>query len=112
MIAWQRELELVIESYRLAASLPPNERFGLAERLQRASASIAVNIAEAMVVSNAEISYVISPRREARYMEVETILEMVEGVAFLTHEEVIKARSLGDEVSRMLATLIRRVGVH
>ncbi|MDQ3995979.1 MAG: four helix bundle protein [Gemmatimonadota bacterium] len=43
---WQRAHKLTIHVYRLAATLPVSERFGLAAQLRRAAASVAANIAE------------------------------------------------------------------
>jgi len=46
LIAWQQSMELVREVYELSATLPPEERFGLAAQLKRAAVSIPSNIAE------------------------------------------------------------------
>jgi four helix bundle protein len=43
---WQRAHRLTLDVYRLAATLPDYERFGLATQLRHASASIGANIAE------------------------------------------------------------------
>jgi len=43
---WQRSMDLVAEVYRLVDRLPARERFGLADQLRRAVASIPANIAE------------------------------------------------------------------
>jgi four helix bundle protein len=39
-------MELLVESYRVAANLPDIERYGLASQLRRSAVSIAANIAE------------------------------------------------------------------
>jgi four helix bundle protein len=46
LIAWQASMQLLVESYRVAAKLPEIERYGLASQLRRTSVSIAANIAE------------------------------------------------------------------
>jgi four helix bundle protein len=43
---WQRAHALVLESYRVSASFPPDERFGLTSQLRRAISSVPANIAE------------------------------------------------------------------
>jgi four helix bundle protein len=43
---WQKAIELTVCIYRLAQNLPKSEIYGLASQLQRASVSIASNIAE------------------------------------------------------------------
>ena len=46
LVVWQRAVEFVAEIYRLSATFPRDERFGLTAQLRRASVSVAANIAE------------------------------------------------------------------
>jgi four helix bundle protein len=43
---WKKSHELTLTIYRLSASFPNHERYGLTSQLQRASASIGANLAE------------------------------------------------------------------
>lgn len=43
---WQRAMDLVEQSYRLAATLPSHELYGLATQIRRAAVSIPANLAE------------------------------------------------------------------
>jgi len=43
---WKKSHELMLAIYRLTATFPINERYGLTSQLQRASASIGANLAE------------------------------------------------------------------
>jgi four helix bundle protein len=43
---WQRSHQLTLEVYRVTASFPSAERFGLVSQLRRAAASVPTNIAE------------------------------------------------------------------
>lgn len=43
---WQKAIEFTVEIYKLTASFPSEERFGLISRLRRASVSTSSNIAE------------------------------------------------------------------
>src|SRR3954468_12301707 len=43
---WKKSHELTLAIYRLTATFPTNERYGLTSQLQRASASIGANLAE------------------------------------------------------------------
>jgi len=109
LIVWQRAMELVVESYRLASLLPPNERTGLVDQLRRASASIPMNIAEGHGrLGRGEFVHHLSIARGS-LVEVETILHIAEGLGLLSPQDLEKARVLAEEVSRMLAVLIRRL---
>ncbi len=46
LIAWQRSIDLAKAVYRMTATMPDSERFGLISQMQRAAVSIASNIAE------------------------------------------------------------------
>ncbi len=46
LIVWQRSHEFVLSVYRLTATFPKGETFGLTSQLRRAAVSIAANIAE------------------------------------------------------------------
>ena len=46
LTVWQRAIELTLAVYKLTASFPDSERFGLTNQLRRASVSVAGNIAE------------------------------------------------------------------
>ncbi|HCM53867.1 MAG TPA: four helix bundle protein, partial [Candidatus Magasanikbacteria bacterium] len=46
LIVWQKAMDLVEMLYRVTASLPIEEKFGLSSQMQRAAVSIPSNIAE------------------------------------------------------------------
>ncbi len=46
LLVWQRAMELGMEVYRLARTLPHHERYEMARQMRTAVFSIAVNIAE------------------------------------------------------------------
>jgi len=46
LMAWQRAMDLVEETYRLTRSFPKEEVYGLTSQLRRAAVSIPSNIAE------------------------------------------------------------------
>jgi four helix bundle protein len=46
LVAWQRAVDLVKAVYRITATLPDSERFGLVSQMRRAAVSIPSNIAE------------------------------------------------------------------
>ena len=46
LLVWQKAMDLVVESYKVANLLPKNEAYGLVSQIQRAAVSIPANIAE------------------------------------------------------------------
>ena len=46
VIAWQKAHAFVLETYKVCATFPNYERFGLSSQFQRAAVSIPANIAE------------------------------------------------------------------
>lgn len=46
LLVWQKAMDLVVESYRIASLLPKAELYGLRSQIQRAAVSIPANIAE------------------------------------------------------------------
>jgi len=46
LIVWQKGMDLAVAAYRLTASFPTDERYGLTSQIRRACASIPANIAE------------------------------------------------------------------
>mgnify|MGYP001616521487 CR=1 FL=1 len=106
---WQKAHALVLEIYRLSASFPPDERFGVTSQLRRAMTSIPTNIAE-------------GSRRQGQ-QEYSWFLNLAQGSAAETEYLLILSRDLGylsaaafdrltadlDEVARMLHGLRSKV---
>jgi len=46
LVVWQRAVQMSVAIYRLTASFPKQEMFGLTSQLRRAGVSVASNIAE------------------------------------------------------------------
>lgn len=52
LIVWQKSIELVKKIYKLTASFPKDEIYGLASQMRRAAVSIPSNIAEGYARKN------------------------------------------------------------
>jgi len=106
---WQRAHALVLEIYRISASFPQDERFGVTSQLRRAIISVPTNIAE-------------GSRRQGQ-QEYARFLNIAQGSAAEAEYLLILSRDLGylsqaasdrliadlDEVARMLHGLRSKV---
>ena len=102
-------MELVDETYRLAALLPQSERFALTPQLKRAAVSVAANIAEGHGrLSTGDFVRHLSIARGS-LMEVETLYAVAVRVSLIEEAHAACALQLADQISRMLATMIRHL---
>jgi four helix bundle protein len=110
LIVWQRAMELLRESYRIARRLPREELFGLSSQMRRAAVSIPSNVAEGHARAHrGDFAHHLSIARGS-LAEVGTLLDAREQLGLVAAPELLKARDQADQVRRMLATMITRLG--
>ena len=102
-------MRLAVASYDVARKLPAIERFGLAAQIRKAAVSIPANIAEGNGRRKRgdyarSLAYA---RGSAR--ELDTHLELAVLCGFVTEAAVREARSLVDEVMKMLTAMLRKL---
>ena len=108
---WRKGMVLTEVVYRLCRKLPPEERYGLAQQLKRASVSISANIAEGYGRrSLAEYLRFISIANGS-LKEVETLLLLTGRLGLLQISETAKALETTDELGRMFTVLVRRLTI-
>jgi four helix bundle protein len=109
LTVWKKCMDLVLLAYRIAATLPAEERFGLANQLRRAAVSIPTNIAEGTGrLGVGEYAYFLSiARGSAR--ELDVLFEIAEQLGYARDDAVGVARKLSEEVSRMLTSMLRKL---
>ncbi len=110
LVVWQRAMELVRETYRLTASFPPREMYGLTAQMRRASVSIAANIAEghARRATRDYIRFLSIANGSLR--ELETYWEVAAGLEYVCLEQQANALGLGTETGKMLTKLREALG--
>jgi four helix bundle protein len=109
LVVWQRAVELVAEIYRLSATFPRDERFGLTAQLRRASVSVVANIAEGSGrATSPDLMNFLSYARGS-LNEAESMVFVAQRLAFVTPADCVEALRLADETSRMLAALRRNI---
>jgi len=106
---WQRSHALTLEVYRVTASFPSAERFGLLSQLRRAMASVPTNIAEGSKrQSNQEYARFLNIA-EASLVEAEYLLMLSRDLGFLARDASEALLKEVGEIERMLSGLRRKV---
>jgi four helix bundle protein len=106
LTVWQKAMDLMVESHRLAAKLPQVERFDLGSQIRRASVSVPANISEGNARSHRkEYLHFLSIARGS-LSELDTLLEGARRVNYFTESDLLLSQELIDHVSRMLSKLI------
>jgi len=107
LVVWQRAMDLVTATYRLTASFPRDEKYGLVQQLNRAAVSVPSNVAEGhgrdhlgdylhhLSVANGSL------------MEVETQLMIAGRLGYVSREAEEGILGHAAEVGRMLSGLVR-----
>ena len=109
LVVWQRATELCVETYRLTASFPRSEQFGLVNQMRRASVSIASNIAEGYGRSTkGEYLQFLGHARGSK-CELQTQITIAKLLGFGSGESYEPIERLCADVSRMLIALMKKL---
>jgi four helix bundle protein len=109
LVVWQRAVQLSVAVYKVTASFPASERFGLPRQLRRASVSVASNIAEGYGRSTKGENLLFLGHARGSNCEVETQLVISEALGFGSDESRKLANGLSGEVSRMLVAMMSKL---
>ena len=110
LIVWQKAMALAASVYRCSRELPKEERYGITQQLRRAAVSVPSNIAEGhgRMTNGDFVRFLAIARGSLR--ETETLFQLCVTLEFLSDAQIADPMSLADEISRMLAVLIRQLG--
>jgi four helix bundle protein len=105
LTVWQRAMELMRESYKVAATLPPSERFAMADQMRRSALSVPSNIAEGH--SRIHIGEYLNHLSIASgsLAELRTLLQAAGDLGYVAPPQLARPLSLARETSRMLLAL-------
>jgi four helix bundle protein len=107
---WHKSHELTVLVYRLTAAFPKHELFGITSQLRRASSSIPANMAEGCGRgSDADFKRFLLVAMGS-CNEVEYFLLLAKDLDLLTLQDHGDLQKRIEEIKRMLATLIQRLG--
>jgi four helix bundle protein len=106
---WKDAIELVEQVYRLTASFPCEERFGLSSQMRRAAVSVPSNVAEGAARSSRReyIRYLEIAR--SSLVEIETQLAIARRLTIASHDTNLD--DLLDRVFARLSALIKAISL-
>jgi len=109
LVAWQEAMQLVEDVYAPSATLPREERFGLATQMKRAVVSIPSNIAEgARRRRRLTFRYHLEVALGSQG-EVEVQLEIAHRLGFIDEARFREASERAETVGRLLTRLIESI---
>ena len=99
---WQKAREFAVEIYRTTLKLPISERYGLASQLQRASVSVAANIAEGFSRNTEKEKVNFYAMSLGSLTEVQSHLYIATDLEFFTKDELTKLINETIELHKMI----------
>ena len=105
--AWQHARRLARECVIASRSLPPEERFGLADQLRRAANGAALNIAEGAARHSTREFLRYLDMARASLHEVEGILTLARDADYLDEVAHLRIEGIRAEAARTVYGLIR-----
>lgn len=109
LIVWQKAMDLVVLCYKIAERFPKDEIYGLTSQLRRSAVSIPANIAEGHGREGLGEYIHFLGIAQGSLRETETHLLIAGRLNFINSTDVNQVLKLSEEVSRMLASLLRSI---
>ncbi len=109
LLVWKKAHELTLAVYQASSLFPDHERYGLTSQLQRASASIAANLAEGCGRESDGDFRRFVEIASGSACEVEYHLLLARDLKMLGEQDYQRLNRDVNEVKRMLASLSRRL---
>jgi four helix bundle protein len=109
LTVWQRAVELSVAVYKLTATFPEADKFGLKNQLRRASVPVASNIAGSYGKWTRGEYMLFLGHARGSVSEVQTQLILAEVPSLGALQSRSKAESLSEEVSRMPIAMMKKL---
>lgn len=109
LMVWEKAHQLTLNIYKVTALFPKEEIYGLTSQIKRASASIALNIAEGCGRgSDVDFKrFLIMSMGSAN--EVEYCLILARDINYICSETFEELQTQIEEIKKMLSTFIRKL---
>lgn len=107
LVVWQRADEFAKLVYRLTATFPSDEKYGVTSQFRRAALSVPLNIVEGQARSSTKdfMRFVVIAR--GSLSECAYLIEFCKSQEYLTHESSCELNNLCRSVNYMLENFLR-----
>src|SRR5690606_19322279 len=109
LLVWQKGMDLAVVAYRLTASFPTDERYGLTSQIRRAIASSPANIAEGYGRESPGAYAQQLRLAQGSLKEFETHVELAHRVGLLDAPTLDQDLKSAEKIGKMLRSLIRAI---
>lgn len=101
-------MDLVEISYKISLSFPHQEKYGLTSQIQRSAVSVPSNITEGAGRNSKKVFRNFLGIANGSLNELITQLELAKRLGYINKQDLQNALSLGDEIQKMIYTLINK----
>lgn len=112
LIAWQKDHQLVLDTYTLSKKFPDTERFGLTNQITRAAVSITSNIAEGFGRSTKKDKVHFFVIAKGSALEVRSPIRIAKDLGYITEDECTMHDTSAIEVTKLISGIIRSAQDH
>ena len=109
LAVWRRSHTFVLDIYRLTATFPPAERFGLTSQLRRAALSVPTNIAEGSKPQGRQDYARFLNIAEGSLAEAQYLLMVGRDLGYISTRSAEGSLEHAAEIARMLDGLRKKV---
>lgn len=106
---WKQAVSLSVSIYKITASFPSDEKFGLTSQMRRAAVSIASNIAEGAARHSRREFVKFLAISAGSASEINTQLIIAKEIGMGDQEQLTELRNRAARISQMLQKLIQAV---
>ena len=106
---WQKGIELVAIVYKITASFPEEEKYGLSAQMRRAAVSIPSNIAEGHLRKTAEDFKQFLSIARGSCAELETQIIIAHKLGFIQGDNFSNLSTKIEELSKMLSSFYSKI---
>ncbi len=106
LIAWKEAKLLVLEMYKITASFPSSEQYGLTSQIRRAAVSIMANLAEGSAMPTQAHRNAYYARSRGSASEVDNYMDIVVELGYITKEKCIQ---FNDHCARIVYLITRLI---